>query len=255
MHLMARFRQVMGNGTIRGEHELFDDAVGDVAFAAGDVGHALLFVEFDDRFRQIEIDGAVFVAARIEQKRETFHGAEMMIEMRVARGHLRVAFEDLVDVGVGHALGGTDDALHHPGIEHAPGSIEMHDGALHETLFAWFQGTHAVRERFGKHGNGAIDEVDGIAAETRFAIERRFGMNVVGDVGDVDLQEPAAIFATLDVNGIVEIARGFAVDGDDGKFAKIFAASAIGLGDGKSEALGFFQTLRWKRSGADDACE
>ncbi len=198
-------------------------------------------VEFDDGFGEIEIDGAVFAAARIQKQSETFHGAEMVIEMSVARGHLRIAFEDLIDVGVGHALGGTDDAGNHPGIEHAPGSIEMHDGAQDEALFARIERAHAVGKRFGKHGNGAIDEVDGIAAQAGFAIERRFGMNVMSDVGDVDLQEPAAIVAALDVNGVVEIARGFAIDRDDGKFAKIFAAGAFGFGDGKGQALGFLQ--------------
>jgi len=43
------------------EHELFDEAVSDVALAARDVGHALLFVEFDDRLGEIEVDGAALV--------------------------------------------------------------------------------------------------------------------------------------------------------------------------------------------------
>ena len=47
-----------------------------------DVGHALLFVEFDDGLGKIEIDGAVFVAARVEEQREFFHVAEMRRERR-----------------------------------------------------------------------------------------------------------------------------------------------------------------------------
>jgi len=42
----------------------------------------------------------------------------------------------------------------------------------------------------------------------------------MGNVGDVDLQVPAAIGAMLDVNGVVEIACGFAIDGDNGKWRK-----------------------------------
>ena len=41
----------------------------DVSHAARDVGHALLFVKFDDRFGQIEIDGTVLGAAGIEEQR------------------------------------------------------------------------------------------------------------------------------------------------------------------------------------------
>ena len=239
--LDGTMEQVMSHRAVGGEHELFDDAMSDVSLAARYVGHVLLVVEFDDRFGKIEIDGAIFVATGVEKKGETLHGAEMVIEMRVARGHLWIAFENFVDVGIGHALGRADDALNHPGIEHAASRIEMHDGALDEAFFARLERAHTIGKRFWKHGNGAIDEVDRIAAEAGFAIERRFWMNVVSDVGNVDLQEPATIFAAIDVNGVVEIAGGFAIDRDDGEIAKIFAAGAFGFRDGKGETLSFLQ--------------
>src|SRR5215470_17508015 len=137
--------------------------------------------------------------------------------MRVALGRFRVAFEDLVDVGVGHAFGGADDDGRHPCAGHAAGGVEVHNGANHQTVFARLERAHAVGERFGKHWDGAVDKVDGVAAEAGFAVERGFGRDVLRDVGDVHLQEPAAVFAALDVNGIVEIAGGFAVNGDDGQ--------------------------------------
>jgi hypothetical protein len=37
----------------------------------------------------------------------------------------------------------------------------------------------------------------------------------LGDVGDVDLQLPVAVGQALDVDGVIEVAGGFAVDGDD----------------------------------------
>jgi len=61
------------------------------------------------------------------------------------------------------------------------------------------------------------------------------------DVGDVHLQVPAAVGAMLDVDGVVEIARGLAVNGDDGQVAEIFAASALGFADGLRAALGLVQ--------------
>ena len=180
-------------------------------------------------------------AAGIQKQRQAFHGAEMVVHVRVARGHFRIAVQHLVHVGVRHALGGADHPRHHHGSEHAPGGIEMHDGAHHQPLFARIQRAHAIGKRFGKHGNGAIDEVDGIAAQARFAIERRFGMHVVRDVGNVHLQQPAAVVAALDVNRVIEIARGFAIDRDDGEFAKILAARSLGFRDRKRQALGFLQ--------------
>ncbi len=50
----------------------------------------------------------------------------------------------------------------------------------------------------------------------------------MGDIGDVYLEMPAARTA-LDVNGIVEIARGVAIDGDDRQMAKIAAAIEFGV--------------------------
>jgi hypothetical protein len=43
----------------------------------------------------------------------------------------------------------------------------------------------------------------------------------------------------LDVDGVVEIARGFAVDGDDRKMAEIFASLRVGFGYGLRERFGF----------------
>ena len=80
-------------------------------------------------------------------------------------------------------------------------------------------------------------------------------MNVVSHVGDVNLQKPAAVVTALDVDGIVEIARGFSVDGDDGKLAKIFAAGAFCFGHGMRQALGFLKDFGVEGVRQDGACE
>ena len=67
-------------------------------------------VEFDDGFGKIEIDGAVFVAARVKEQSEFFHVAEMLSERCVLSGDFGIAFEHFVDVCVSHALGGPDDS-------------------------------------------------------------------------------------------------------------------------------------------------
>jgi hypothetical protein len=233
--------KLVSDGAIGGQHELLDDAVGDVALAAGDAGYLLLFVEGDDRLGEVEVDGAIFGAAGVEKKSEAFHGSEMVVKLGITSGHLRIAFENLVDIGIGHALNGADNAGHHPGVEHASGGIEVHDGAEDEALFAGIERAHAVGESFRKHGNGAIDEVDGITAKTGLAIERRLGTNIVGNVGDVHLKEPAAVVAALDVNGVVEVAGGFAVNGNNGELAEIFPPGAIVFRNGQGETLGFMQ--------------
>src|SRR5260370_23138106 len=66
----AAAKEIRGDGAVGGEHEFFNEAVSDVALAARDVGHALLFVEFNDGLREIEVDGPVFVAAGVWKKRQ-----------------------------------------------------------------------------------------------------------------------------------------------------------------------------------------
>ena len=69
----------------------------------------------------------------------------------------------------------------------------------------------------------------------------------MGHIGNVNLQKPTAIFAAIDVHGIVEVARGFTVDSDYGKFSKILATYTIGFGDGKSESFGFVKNFLRKK--------
>src|SRR5260370_16960864 len=76
----------------------------DVALAARDVGHALLFVKFDDWLGEIEVDGAVFVSAGVEEKGELLHVAAAGSKRGVTLGHFPIAFENFVDVRVGQDL-------------------------------------------------------------------------------------------------------------------------------------------------------
>ena len=46
----------------------------------------------------------------------------------------------------------------------------------------------------------------------------------MADVGDVDLEGVVAVGEPVHPNGVIEIARGFAIDGDDVEVAEILAA-------------------------------
>src|SRR5258708_14139523 len=69
----AALQEVRVDGAIGGQHEFFNEPLRNVAFAARDVRHALLFVELDHRFGKIEVDGAVFVAAGTFKTRHVLH--------------------------------------------------------------------------------------------------------------------------------------------------------------------------------------
>jgi hypothetical protein len=63
----------------------------------------------------------------------------------------------------------------------------------------------------------------------------------------VDLEMPTAVGAMLDVDSVVKVASGFAVDGDDGEMAEIFAALAVGIADGNSTMFGVAEDFGGKR--------
>ena len=75
----------------------------------------------------------------------------------------------------------------------------------------------------GQHGHGAVREVDAGAAQARLADRWASRAHVVADVGDVDVQRVVAVGQPVHPDGVVEIARGFAVDGDDVAAAEIAA--------------------------------
>src|SRR6267143_424168 len=251
VHAMERFdaalEEIARDGAVGGEHELFDQAMRDVALAARNIGHALLLVELDDRLGEVEIDGTMLITAGVEEQGEFLHVAEMRRESRVALGHLGVAFKHFVDIGVGHALGGANDAGSHAGRFHAAGGIEFHQRAHDQAIFARFQRTHAAGKSLGKHGHGAIGKIDGGPSKARFLVKCAAGSNVMRDVRDVDLEVPASISAMLDVDGIVKVARGFAVNGDDGKMAKILAPVAIRIAHRLRTNLRFLQSFSRER--------
>ena len=58
----------------------------------------------------------------------------------------------------------------------------------------------------------------------------------------------------LDVHGVVEIARRFAVNRHDGQIAEIAAARAIGLADRPGHSARLLEHLRRETCAAGDAC-
>src|SRR5262249_34682555 len=87
----------------------------------------------------------------------------------------------------------------------------------------------------------AIGKVDAGAAQTGFLIERRAGRNVLGDVGDVDLQFVVTVLELAHVDGVIEVTRGFTVDGDDRKRAIVAPLTERARWDDGFDGLRFLE--------------
>src|ERR1017187_8450345 len=95
----AGLLQVSGDALIGGQHELLDDAVGDIARRPRDARHGAQFVELDERLGKIEIDGAAAHAFLVEHQRQFLHELEALYQWLIALAHGGVAFQQQVDVG------------------------------------------------------------------------------------------------------------------------------------------------------------
>src|SRR5690348_2694236 len=75
-------------------------------------------------------------------------------------------------------------------------------------------------------------------------------------VGNVHLKMPVAIGPALYVNGVIEIARRFAINRDNRQAAKILTAGALRITDRRGALLGFLHDFGgekvWKMVFADD---
>src|SRR5690606_17744245 len=81
----------------------------------------------------------------------------------------------------------------------------------------------------GQHRHDALGEVHRVAALDRLGVQRRTDLDVVRHVGDGHVELPAtgeqlpAAAVLLAVDGVVEVARVFPVDGDEGQVAQVDA--------------------------------
>jgi hypothetical protein len=100
-------------------------------------------------------------------------------------------------------------------------------------LFIGTEGAEAVRKAGREHGNDSVNKIHAVGPFTGLVIQFGSGFDVVGDVGDVNADLHVAIGKFAEGDGVVEIAGGVGVDGDDEVATKIFPSDrAIGKFDG-----------------------
>ena len=163
------------------------------------------------------------------------------VRRRTAR--LRDAFvdEERVHVRVGHPLFRADDGAIDLAIDEAAFAIDLDVDRKREPLHARIQRADAVRQTLRQHRHGAAGEVDRGPALECFFIERAPLGHVMRDVGDVHAEEVVAVRELLHFDGVVEIFRGLAVDGDDVVLAQVDAfrdllrLDFVGNGIGRGE--------------------
>src|SRR5580698_10032971 len=238
--------QVRRHGFIRREHEFLDQPVRDVARATGDAGHFAKFVEFDQRLRHVEIDGAAPDALLVQHQRQFPHQFEARDERRVSLAESGVAFQQGMHGGVSHPFHAANDSpakLLRDDIA-APVNLQFH--RKHQPIDSGFQRADFGGELQRQHRNGAIRKIDAGAAQESFFIDRAARFYVMADIGYVHLQCIIAVRQTIHPNRVIEIPRRLAVDGYYVQRPIILAPGHFILANDVRKALSLLQNLRWK---------
>jgi hypothetical protein len=141
--------------------------------------------------------------------------------------------------GVCEAVAGVDDRAGEAGSSGFAFGIEANEGGVGEALFIGAEGAEAVRKAGREHRDDAVDEIDAVGAFAGLVIQFGSGFDVVGDVGDMDADLHMAVGKFAKRDGVVEIAGGIGIDGDDEVAAEILPSGrAVGEFD-RRKGFGF----------------
>ena len=173
---------------------------------------------------EIEVEAPFGQAARPQHVGQSAHFEKAGNDVGIAGPLLPVPLEDLEDRRVGHPVGRADDRRGELRLADAAVPVDVEKGGDREPRLAGTQAAEAVREPLGEHGQGQAGEVDARPPLDGLAVERAPGLDVMGDVGDVDAEKPAAVGEPPDADGVVEVLGRFAVDGHGRPVAEIPAA-------------------------------
>src|SRR5882724_7576160 len=236
----SRFK-ILRDAFVGGEHEFLDEAMRDIALRTGNAAHQALIIEFNDRFGKIEVNGAATFALAIENERQVFHAVKTDGQFRIALPDGRIAFEYRVYIGVGHAFSGANHAF----VEFVAGDfslmVDLHDAGENQTLDMGAQTANIGGKLQWQHGHGAVGKINARTSQAGFSVKLRTGRDKMGHVGDVHLQLIVAIFQDTNEHGIVEVARRFAVDCDDGKIAIVSSVAQFMSADDFRGGLSFLK--------------
>ena len=181
------------------QHELLDHLVRLLLLLEVDAQRFAVFVEFEFHLLTFERDGAVLEAACAQGLGQAVEREDLLGEVAAA------GLDHLLGLGVGEATVGVDDRAAEPLVEDLEILVHREDGREAEACLVGAQRAEFVREAFGEHRYGAVHQIDRRAAFDGFVIDHRVGLDVVGDVGDVDADLPDAVAHLADREGVVEV--------------------------------------------------
>ena len=231
-HRVLVQRDEVGGADVGRQHRLLDQPVGVVAGARDDALDAAVVVADDLRLGGLEIDRAAPLA-RLQQR--TVDVVQVQ-QVRHQLGPLRRLGAARVAQHRGHLVVGEPRVrIDHGGVELVGALLairaDQHVAHHRQAVLLRIERAQAVGELFRQHRDDPAREIDRRRALVGVGVERLARLHVVTHVGDRHDQSPAAdgVLAAaglvgLAIDGVVEVARVLAVDGDERHVGEVDAA-------------------------------
>ncbi len=180
--------------------------------------------------RQIEIEGAAFIAGFGQRRIGGPQGFQYRLEQRPGLV-VGTPVDRRLRLLIGELGGRAHETAHEAVRPFLAVGVEHHaHGETGPRLFL-AQRAEVVGNLFRQHGNDAIRKIDRVAALQGLAIERASRAHIVRDIGNRDPGDEATlvpgIIIGLCVNRIVVIAGIDWVDGEEGHLRQVLAALAV----------------------------
>ena len=229
------FGDVIGRADIGRQHRFFDQFVRFVAGARHDLFDAAVVITDDLRLGGVEVDRAADLAL-CQQGAVDLVQMHQMRHQGLALGRLRPmrVGKDRSHLGVGE-----------PRMRANHGRVELkgrdftrvadqHVADHRQPVFVGNQRAQAVGDFLRQHRDHPARKIDRGGTLIGVCVQRLTGLDVVADVGNRHQQAPAAEnglaaagLVRLAVHRVVEVARIFTVDGDQGYVAQIDATFQV----------------------------
>ena len=145
-----------------------------------------------------------------------------------------------IDLGVNTLDAAADDRFRKAIVGQVAILVQTHQAGERQTQRTLVQAADAVGELLGQHGNDLIGIVDAGSTVECLVIQLGAGLDIVGNIRDVDTQLKAAFRGLGQADGIVNVLGLGTVNGEDGQCTQIHAALGVLFRDlGILQLLGF----------------
>ena len=180
-------------------------------------GHATLPVQIDLDLGHRQLERSAFHPPLAQDHGKFVHAAQQIVDLRAELlspgGRIP---EELVDLAIVQPLRAADGRLLQLGSDALSLGREFDQRRLRVTNFLRLKARQTVRDDLRQHRNHPVGQVDAGRSVQCLAVQGRVGLHEMRHVGDVDAQEPMALFQSRERNRVVEVPRVGRVDRHDG---------------------------------------